>query len=323
MIEAAETLVRHKLDLENVNLKIIPTGTGKFSTSFFVKTPENHDDLVIRIAPPDDLLQLFYEYRMMHQEPALHRLIQKKTDIPIPPILVYDFSRTIIDRDYLIMKRMPGEPLSEIQYKFSQQQLNKVLRDLGYYVAKLHTITANKFGYIGAHRPMEPQTTWHDAFAIMWDKMLEDCNKCGIYTSDDMALGKNLWKDYRDIFQHECKASLCHMDLWVQNVLVDDAGNLTCLFDFDRACFGDVENEFAVAEYCGLTGETFWEGYGSKLNISHEWAIRRWFYLLYEHQKYIVISVSTRRNDLARAQRYATQCRVAMENFYKTGRPEF
>jgi len=113
------------------------------------------------------------------------------------------------------------------------------------------------------------------------------------------------------------------MDLWVQNVLVDDAGNLTSLFDFDRACFGDVENEFAVAEYCGLTGGSFWEGYGSKPNITREWAIRRWFYLLYEHQKYIVISVSARRNDFARAQRYANQCLTAMEYFHKTGRPEF
>jgi len=177
MIEIAETLVRHNLDLENINLKLIPTGTGKFSTSFFVKTPENNDDLVIRIAPTDDLLQLFYEYRMMRQEPALHRLVQKKTDIPVPPILVYDFSRNEIDRDYLIMKRMPGEPLSEIQHQLSQQQLDNVLRDLGRYVAKLHAITVNKFGYIGAHRPMVPQTTWHDAFAIMCEILYKKSSK--------------------------------------------------------------------------------------------------------------------------------------------------
>lgn len=323
MHEVAEKLTCQKLKLRKDQFKLTPSATGKFSTTFFIETASDMDDYVIRIAPPDDLLQLFYEYQMMRQEPVLHRLIQKKTDIPVPPILAYDFSRSEIDRDYLIMKRMPGAPLSEIQYRFNQGQVNQVLRDLGYYVAKLHTITANKYGYIGAHHPMKAQSNWHNAFSIMWLKMLTDCLNCGIYTNDDVKRGQKLWLNYHNVFKHNCNASLCHMDLWAQNVLVNEEGNLTCLFDFDRACFGDVENEFAVAEYCGLTAGAFWEGYGSNPKITREWAIRRWFYLLYEHQKYIVISVSARRNDYARAQRYANQCRAAMEQFAKTGRPEF
>ena len=113
------------------------------------------------------------------------------------------------------------------------------------------------------------------------------------------------------------------MDLWVENVLVDNNGHVTCLFDFDRACFGDIGNEFAVAEYCGLTSDAFWEGYGSSPQHTKEWVIRRWFYLLYEHQKYIVISMSRRRNDPPRAQRYAAQCRASMEQFLKSGIPRF
>ena len=157
----------------------------------------------------------------------------------------------------------------------------------------------------------------------MWEKMLQDCQNCGIYSDEDVNLGKKLWQEYNCVFNHDCPASLCHNDLWVQNVLVDKEGNFTGLFDFDRACFGDVENEFTIAEYCGLTGDAFWRGYGSKPAMTHEWAIRKWFYLLYEHQKYIVISVSARRNDIPRAQQYANQCRSAMVSFAKTGSPEF
>ena len=47
------------------------------------------------------------------------------------------------------------------------------------------------------------------------------------------------------------------------------------------------------------------------------------FYLLYEHQKYIVISMSRRRNDPPRARRYAEQSLAVMENFRKTGEPTF
>ncbi len=323
MIHVAEKLVRRKLNLDHIPLNLKLTGTGRFSTTYFVETPAEYEDLVIRIAPPDDMLFLFYEKRMMRQEPALHRLIQKKTNIPIPTILVYDFGRTLIERDYLIMNRMPGRSLAEMQMRLNSRQLNCTLREFGQYVAQLHTITANKYGYIGAHRPMEPQSTWQEAFAVMWEKMLDDCVNCGVYRSDDKKLGMNLLENYQDVFDFECPATLCHMDLWVENVLVDDEGHVTCLFDFDRACFGDVGNEFAVAEYCGLISDPFWKGYGSRTQVTHEYAIRRWFYLLYEHQKYIVISMSERRNDPARAKRYASQCLYSMNRFAQSDVPQF
>ena len=52
-------------------------------------------------------------------------------------------------------------------------------------------------------------------------------------------------------------------------------------------------------------------------------AVRRMFYLLYEHQKYIVISMSIRRNDPAGARRYATESLAAMDNFRRTGKAVF
>ncbi len=320
MQQIAENLIRKKLDIEEkIPLNIIPARTGKFSSTYFAETPADQDDLVLRIAPPDNLLQLFYEKRMMRQEPALHRLIQQKTDIPVPTILAYDFNRKLIDRDFLIMNRMPGEPLSEVRYQLDQRKLDRVLENLGGYVAKLHQITAKKYGYIGAHRPMEPQPNWHDAFAIMWEKMLSGCLNCGVYSEQDYQLGMDLWERYHSVFRIDCPSSLCHMDLWIQNVLVDRDGNLTALFDFDRSCFGDVGNEVAVAEYCGLTTDAFWQGYGSKPEPTEEWAIRKWFYLLYEHQKYIVISISARHKNPARAQSYADQSLSSMRQFFETG----
>ena len=52
-------------------------------------------------------------------------------------------------------------------------------------------------------------------------------------------------------------------------------------------------------------------------------AIRRMFYLLYEHQKYIVISMSSRRNAPDRARQYARDCLRIMDRFRKTGHPLF
>ena len=321
--DEAERLVRHSMNLENVPLQLSLAGTGRFSTTYFVNTPPEMEDLVIRISPPDDLLLLFYEKRMMRQEPALHRLIRRKTQIPIPEILTFDFSRTQIDRDYLTMNRMPGRSLAEMRDQLTQTQMNRVSTEWGSHISELHRIKAKRYGYIGAHRPMEPQARWDDAFEIMWAKMLDDCLNCGVYSEEHRKLGLQLWDQYKGAFDPACPSVLCHMDLWVENVLVDDAGHVSCVFDFDRACFGDAENEFAVAEYCRITTPAFWEGYGKKPAQSREWAIRRWFYLLYEHQKYIVIRVSDRHNDMAGASNYAARCISSMRNFLNTGRPEF
>jgi aminoglycoside phosphotransferase (APT) family kinase protein len=296
-----------------------PANSGKFSDTFFIAS-DGAEEYVLRIAPPDSVRQLFYEYRMMRQEPGLHVRIQAETNVRVPTILACDFSREWIDRDYLLMNRLPGVPLSECAAALTREQQSAVLRRLGADVARLHRVHADAYGYLGPHAPMPPQENWHDAFAIMWARMIDDIVACGMYGDEERALAMRLWEKYRDAFDRAVPAALCHMDLWVANVLVED-GRYSALFDFDRACFGDPENDFAVAEYCGLTTEAFWTGYGARPEATDDYWIRRWFYLLYEHQKYIVISVSSCRNDPPGAKRYASECLTSMAAFEATGEP--
>ena len=96
------------------------------------------------------------------------------------------------------------------------------------------------------------------------------------------------------------------MDVWAQNILADDRGRLTGLIDWDRACWGDPEIEFAVLDYCGISEPAFWEGYGAERDTSPEAEVRRVFYLLYEVQKYIVIR-RVRGHDPRRAEAYRRQ----------------
>ena len=62
-------------------LRCHPFGAGKFSQTFEVCN-ENNAQFVLRIAPPDTLLQLFYEYHMMRQEPGIHKRLLKETSVP-------------------------------------------------------------------------------------------------------------------------------------------------------------------------------------------------------------------------------------------------
>jgi len=303
--------------------KVRPFGAGKFSETFDVAGAGRR--YVLRVAPPDGLRQLFYEYRMMRQEPGIHARLLAETSVPAPPIVAYDFSRERVDRDYLIMPRLPGAPLSEAGLTATGRE--RALREWGSHIAQVHSVTdpLNRFGYLGEHACMDPQPTWAEAFAVMYRKELDDIAACGVYDRPTADAADALLTENLPAFGHCDRSRLLHGDIWATNLLVAEDGTVTGVIDFDRACWGDVEWDLAIAEYCGITRPPFWEGYGRFRDRSAgDAAIRRMFYLLYEHQKYIVISMSARRgHDRAQADRYARDCLAAMDNFRRTGRPAF
>jgi aminoglycoside phosphotransferase (APT) family kinase protein len=286
----------------DIQLRRIPT--GKFNTSYHVDG--GAVPLVLRIAPQDDRSQmLFYEHRMMRQEPTLHSLLRKQTDVPVPAIMVSDFSHTEIDRDYLLMERIPGTPLSG-QAGLTPATLNDILREVGRCLRQVHALTSDHYGYPGEHRPIEPQPDWASAFQTMWNLLLDDVEQCGGYNPTEAASMRQLPDRHMKVFDRPVAASLLHMDVWAENILADEHGRLTGLIDWDRALWGDPEIEFAVLDYCGISEPAFWEGYGAVREQTSEAEIRRVFYLLYEIQKYIVIR-RVRGHDRQRADVYRRQ----------------
>lgn len=295
-------LVASHLDVDPVTLQLVSIATGKHNASFWV-VAESHR-WVLRVAPPDSTGLLFYERRMMRQEPSLHELTRSRTTIPVAEIISADFSRTHLDRDYLLMAALPGAPLSDACLSTDQQQ--QVLYQVGTYLRQLHQLTAadclatESYGYLGAHHPMEPQSRWIEAFRLMWKLLLDDVVASGCYSLSDRQLMSNLLEQYITHFDYTEPPCLLHMDVWLQNILVDLLGNVTGLVDFDRALWGDPEIEFAVLDYCGISEPAFWQGYGTERDLSLSARIRQRFYWLYEVQKYIPIAI-WRRQDPQRA----------------------
>jgi len=321
-VETLAGLVLAHLDADPAALRFSPIRTGKHNTSYRVESDRGR--FVLRIAPPDDAGFLFYERLMMRQEPELHALIRAHTSIPVAEVVGYDFSRMRIQRDYLLMTALPGTPLSDVP-GVTRAQLYRALRQVGEYLRQLHALTAAEhmgqeagvgpYGYLGAHHPMEPQPTWAAAFRVMWNSLLDDVVACGCYTPGEAQVLRDLLERYIEVFEQPSEAvvpRLLHMDVWSQNILIDQIGNVTGLVDFDRALWGDVEIEFAVLDYCGISEPPFWEGYGSSRDESPAARIRQQFYLLYEIQKYMPIRV-WRRNDPVGAERYKRECLAMAE----------
>ena len=278
-----EALVRRHRPKEDGRVSLVRIPTGKFNTSFFVRA--GGEELVLRIAPADDEVFVFYERDMMRQEPEVHALVRERTGVPVARVIAFDDSRELIDRNFLLMERLPGAALSQAH----SADADAVLRTVGRWLAEVHAITADRYGYLGAHAPMEPQDAWAAAFEVMWNKLVDDVVSVGHYDAEESRFLRRLLGERLHLFDRPVAASLLHMDVWGQNILVNADGEATGLVDWDRALWGDPEIEFAVLDYCGVSGPAFWEGYGRPRDASPEACTRQVFYLLYELQKYIVI----------------------------------
>jgi len=302
MQKRIEHFARHHCPDIGEPILVAPIPTGKFNDSYFVSGPGR--ELVLRIAPDPGSVFLFYERDMMRQEPELHELLLEHTTIPVAPVVALDTSHEWIASDCILMNRLPGEPLTSVGV-----DTDLVFAQVGEMLAQTHRITRARYGYLGAHRPMDPQPTWTDAFVVMWSKLIDDICGVNMYSRDEGDMFRRLLDGCVTMFDGTVPASLLHMDVWHQNILVSPNGTVTGLIDWDRALWGDPEIEFAVLDYCGVSTPEFWEGYGQRRDESREARVRGVFYLLYELQKYIVIRAGRGgdRNSAAGYKRQAMQ----------------
>ena len=213
--ETLTRLVLAHVDAKPASLHFTPIRTGKHNSSYWADS--NRGRFVLRIAPPDDAGFLFYERQMMRQEPGLHDLIRAHTGIPLAEVVGYDFSHTLVNRDYLVMMALPGIPLSDAP-GLTHARFSRALRRVGEYLRQLHTLTATEqlgveaYGYLGEHHPMEPQPTWAKAFRMMWNKLIDDVMACGpgpaaCYTLDEAQLMRDLLDRYIELFDRPVPAA--------------------------------------------------------------------------------------------------------------------
>jgi aminoglycoside phosphotransferase (APT) family kinase protein len=276
--------------------------TGKHNESYFVTVDST--EYVLRIAPPADTPVLFYERGMMRREPAIHELVTAHTRAPVARILEHDFTGSVIPNDWMLMERLPGAPISDSP--LGGAAAHAMFYELGRSLREVHEITNSWHGYPRGSDTGPEKPRWLDAFTDMWDRLLDDVVSTEIYTADDKEWLIGLLRNHESSFGHDPLPSLLHMDVWSQNILSGPRGKLLGIVDWDRGLWGDPEIEFSVLEYCGMDTDAFWKGYGGTPERSDDYQVRRVFYLLYEHQKYIFIR-AMRGGDIASARRYAQQ----------------
>lgn len=252
---------------------------GYFNISYMVST-ERGEEFVLKISPPDDVDILSYEKDLMASE--VYFLDQVSgLDAPVPKILFRDFSREIIPYNYFIMEKLHGTPLNKME-PISESQREHLYRVLAKYLAEIHRVEGDHFGYISYKKEWEGYT-YFEVFREMFKLLLIDAKRLDITLPLTTIEIDDVLDLYRECFTGITDPVFVHYDLWDGNIFVTDWESdpkIEGLIDFERGFFADPAADFSqVAGYIDLKNNPWfieeYNRHSSKTFIMDDSAMKR------------------------------------------------
>jgi fructosamine-3-kinase len=217
----------------------------------------------------------------MRAEIEVYEIIQQ-LDVPTPQLYGYNLEREVINRDYMFLARLAGQPLHDVSSSLDQENNDALQRELGVYTARMHALHGPCFGYIGGQPEQAPG--WRQAFLNMIFALLDD----GVELEAQLPLPyqevRTMFTDLAYVLDEIQQPSLVHWDLWPVNVFVvpgdDGRYSIEGIIDWERAFWGDPEAEAPLVTMLTFK-PSFFKGYGRELTAGRSARIRQCMYRLY------------------------------------------
>lgn len=247
---------------------------GLFNACYRLLLANPELDVILRVAPSAVDRMLEYEKTMMLREPMIYELM-RNAGVPVPEVLAVDGSHTVVPRDYIFLRRVPGV---NMEHPSVPHETRGYLREqLGSLLGLIHSVKNSVFGWPGLTGGSEK---WGDVFGSILEEVIARCVEAEIISPDVQCKLIRQMSNLHSVFNLCSEPCLTHNDIWNPNILVRGNGEwrIVAIVDVDRAMFAD--REFESALWWNTTLE-FFQGYGRKLDPSEEALIRRKFYALY------------------------------------------
>ncbi|NEU64608.1 aminoglycoside phosphotransferase family protein [Paenibacillus sp. ALJ109b] len=247
---------------------------GWANHAYFI-TKKDGQKVVLKIAPSNGVKLMRCEQQVMVAEVEALRLVAELQDVPVPRVLAYDPSLTLVPAEYFIMEYMPGTPYNKVKDQYSAEEQESIEQQLGAYNRRINEIKGEKFGYFSSKKPH--YTTWKEAFLCLMDDMLTDSKAAGVDFAIRYEELERLIQEKSDVLDDVKEPVLVHWDLWDGNVFVE-AGKITAIIDFERSLWADPLMEHYFSHFNNTPG--FLKGYGRTVTTDSE-RKRRSLYDLY------------------------------------------
>lgn len=220
-----------------------PLGGGTYNELYRVVLDDG-SRLVVKLAPDDGAARLTYESELLVNEVEFYR---SAAGAPVPlPEVVRQLPGAVV------MSEVPGEPWSALAGVLGDAEHERLRRELGAYVAQLHTVTGTRFGY-----PSEAVPTadgWRAAFGAMLEAVLADAGRFGARLPVSAERVRELVRAAAPALDEVTVPALVHFDLWQGNALLTgEPGErrIGGLIDGERMFWGDPLADFVSLNLFG------------------------------------------------------------------------
>lgn len=248
---------------------------GLFNTTYHVVYGVERREAVLRLGPVNRALLMGHEENLMQAEAEVCRLCAAH-EIPSYRVLAVDSSKTVVDRDYMIVEYIPSVAMNQI--KLTEAERASLYRQIGAYLRRFHQIKGESFGYLSRILRGEGFSTWGDALLFEVEDILGRLERYLGCSGREIRKAFHRNKALLDMAGPAC---LLHTDMWEGNVLLDrETHEILAVIDGDRAVYGDPDFEFSSS---WMEDPDLLDGYGLDLQEKRrpEREKRRVLYRLY------------------------------------------
>ena len=243
---------------------------GYFNIAYKVRLKDRN--VVLKIAPSPDIQIMTNEKNIMFSEVDSMRMVAERTDVPIPRILFYDNSGSVIDREYFFMEMLQGQSLSTLQDALSEEGKQGIYYRLGQYTRQLNGIEGERFGYYA--QPDRQGENWFEVFRDMVRDTYADARRKDIAMPVEENRTLELLERDRAIFEAVKTPRFVHWDIWAGNVFIAD-NRIEGIIDFERCLWADALMEVGFRNY--EYNKAFYDGYGIEELTGEEKRRTRWY----------------------------------------------
>lgn len=220
---------------------------GMFNAIYRIEREREEDAVILKVGVVPGTTLLTYEQDIMPVEVECFRMIREQTNVPVPEVLAYDFSKKYIDSNYFFMTELKGEQFSKVMKKIGQKNVDRIREELAGYLYQMHGIKGRYFGYFTDDKGRQYKT-WKEAFLQMFRQILTDSREHHVrlpYERITAALQR-----YSKCLEDVTEPSLVEYDCHEGNIFVRDTGKgyeIEGILDFERAFWGDPIADFPTA----------------------------------------------------------------------------
>jgi hygromycin-B 7''-O-kinase len=221
----------------------VPRAGGDTSPVFEVRLAGQREPVIVKRFPSK---------RSRVKEVHVYRLLAEHGITLVPRVLA-------AGEDHIVLTLVPGQLLGDLSGAMDEAERFAVYRQLGEFLAGLHEITMDGFGYL-VTEILDPEP---DNTAYMTALFATELARFGERGGDaELAAAAARYVAERAALFAGCtQAVLCHNDFHEGNVLIDERGRLTGVIDMENVVAADPLTDIArMAGYSIRGDQAKWDG---------------------------------------------------------------